>query len=196
MTIAAAGYILRVPPDRRQLLLDEAEDGGSFYRSAPFVAEPVARFEHSRRAPLVVFASFEDGKITHIADGKRGVSAGTGLARLSMQELKELVRPVSFEELVDGVAARVRRHLKLRLESGGLLPPKTLGAFVDRIIELDGSVGGRLARFSEPIRKGIELPESDVIRWPCGRFAGADRWRGRQNIGVRRTGADCATRLI
>jgi 2-hydroxychromene-2-carboxylate isomerase len=26
---------------------------------------------------------------------------------------------------------------------------------------------------SEPIRKGIESPESDVIRCPCGRFAGA-----------------------
>lgn len=155
MTIAAAGYILRVPSDRRQLLLDEAEYGGSFYRSSPSVAEPVARFDHSRRAPLVVFASFEDGKITHIADGKRGGSAGTGLARLNMQELKELVRPVNFEELVDGVSARVRRHLKLRLESGGLLPPKTLGAFVDRIIELDASVGGRLARFSDRRRDAL-----------------------------------------
>jgi hypothetical protein len=49
---------------------------------------------------------------------------------------------------------------------------------------------------SEPIRKGFESPESDVIRWSCGRFAGADGWFGRQSIGVRRIGAGCATRLI
>ena len=58
-------------------------------------------------------------------------------------------------------------------------------------------VGTDHARASvlEPIRKGIESPESDVIRCSCGRFAGADGWRGRQSIGVRRIGADCATRL-
>ena len=78
MSIKAAGYVLHVPPDRRELLLEEAEHGGSYYRSAPSVAEPVPTFQHSRRAPLVVFASFEDGKVTHIADGKRGISAGTG----------------------------------------------------------------------------------------------------------------------
>jgi phage gp37-like protein len=47
----------------------------------------------------------------------------------------------------------------------------------------------------EPIRKGVESPESDVIRCFCGRFAGAGRWRGRQSIDERRTGVDCATRL-
>ena len=59
MSIQAAGYVLNVPPDRRELLLEEAEHGGSYYSSDPFVAEPVPAFHHSRRAPLVVFASFE-----------------------------------------------------------------------------------------------------------------------------------------
>jgi hypothetical protein len=111
MSIAAAGYVLKVPIDRRELLLREAESGGSFYRSSPFVAEPVPRFEHSRRAPLVVFASFEDRKITHIADGKRGTSAGTGLVRLNMQDLKPLSRPMDFDELKSGVPKRVQAHL-------------------------------------------------------------------------------------
>ena len=74
MSIEAAGYVLVVPPERRELLLEEAEHGGSYYRSAPSVAEPVLRFQHSRRASLIVFASFEDGKVTHIADGKKGNS--------------------------------------------------------------------------------------------------------------------------
>ena len=76
MSIKAAGYVLNVPPARRELLLEDPEHGGFYYRSAPYVAEPVPTFQHSRRAPLVVFASFEDGKVTHIADGKRGTSAG------------------------------------------------------------------------------------------------------------------------
>lgn len=155
MSIAAAGYVLKVPSERREVLLNEAENGGSFYRSTPFVAEPVPNFDHSRRAPLVVFASFDDGKITHIADGKRGASAGTGLARLNMQDLKPLARPIPFEELKSGVPKRVQAHLERVLSGGGILPPKTLGAFVDRIVELDASVGGRLARFSERRREAL-----------------------------------------
>jgi hypothetical protein len=155
MSIVAAGYVLKVSPVRRGVLLQEAESGGSFYRSTPFIAEPVSTFDHSRRAPLVVFASFEDGKITHIADGRKGISAGTGLVRLKLEDLQALSRPISFEELESGVSARVRPHLKRVLTAGGLLPPKTLGAFVDRVVELDGSVAGRLTRFSERRREAL-----------------------------------------
>jgi len=56
MSIAAAGYILRVPLDRRELLLDEAENGDSFRSAGPFIAEPVPQFNHTRRAPLIIFA--------------------------------------------------------------------------------------------------------------------------------------------
>ena len=147
--MSAGGYILHVPKDRRELLLDEAEHGSSFYRSKPFISEPVPRFDHSRRAPLAVFASFEDGHITHIADGKKGQSAGTGLVRLNLEDLKPLERHVGFNEILDGMSARVARHVKRRLKAGGLLPPKSLGAFVDRITDLDTTVNPRLARYSE-----------------------------------------------
>lgn len=156
MSIAAAGYVLRVPAARRDLLLTEAADSGdSYYSSKPNIAEPVPKFDHSKRAPLVVFASFENGNITHIADGKRGVSAGTGLARLNMQDVQELARPIRFRELESGVSSKVRAHLRRVLKNGGLIPPKTLGALVDRIIELDSSIAGKLARFSERRRKAI-----------------------------------------
>ncbi len=153
MTIAAAGYVLNVPPDRRVILLTEAANGGSFYRSTPFIAEPVPIFEHSRRAPLVVFASFEDRKITHISEGRKGTSAGTGLVRLNMQDLKALTRPITFNELESGVPKRFLAHLKRVLASGGILPPRTFGAFVDRILELDASLSEHLARFSESRRE-------------------------------------------
>lgn len=149
MSIKAGGYILRVPDHRRELLLEEAEHGGSFYRSTPSVSEPVPVFDHSPRAPLAVFASFEDGLITHIADGRKGQSAGTGLVRLNLEDLQPLTRRVSFDDVLSGTDRRVRHHLNRRLDEGGLLPPKSLGAFVDRITELDSTIGPRLARFSD-----------------------------------------------
>ena len=153
MSIKAAGYVLNVTPGRRDMLLNESDSGGSYYHSTPYIAEPVPAFKHSRRAPLVVFASFDDQKITHIADGKRGISAGTGLARLNMQNLSSLARPITFDELQSDVPKRILPHLKRVLANGGIIPPKTLGAFVDRIVDLDPSISGRLARYSERRRE-------------------------------------------
>lgn len=146
--VTAGGYILRVPEHRREVLLNEAEHGGSFYRTKPYVSEPVPTFDHSRRAPLAVFASFNGGYITHIADGRKGLSAGTGLVRLNLEDLQPLKRRISFDEILSETDMRVRHHLKRRLDDGGLLPPKSLGAFVDRITELDSSVSPRLIRYS------------------------------------------------
>jgi hypothetical protein len=64
-----------------------------------------------------------------------------------MQNLEALGRPIAFDELKSGVPKRLQAHLERLLAGGGLLPPRTLGAFVDRIMELDPSVGGRLTRF-------------------------------------------------
>lgn len=147
--VRAGGYILHVPKHRRELLLYETEHGDSDYRSKPYVSEPVPTFDHSRRAPLVVFAAFEDGLITHIADGRKGQSAGTNLVRLNLEDLQPLNRQIAFDEILSATDGRVRHHLKNRLEQGGILPPKSLGAFVDRITELDSSVSPRLARLSD-----------------------------------------------
>ncbi len=146
--VMAGGYILLVPESRRELLLEAAEFGESFYSTNPSVSEPVPSFKHSKNAPLVVFAAFEDGYITHIADGRKGQYAGTGLVRLYLEELQPLQHPIPFNELLSGTDIRVRRHLKQRFDQGGLLPPKTLGCFVGRITELDPSIDHRLTRFS------------------------------------------------
>ena len=158
--VAAGGYILQVPEHRRELLLFEAEHGDSFFWNKPHVAEPVPTFDHSRRAPLAVFASFEDGSITHIADGKKGRSAGTGLVRLNLEDLQPLERSAAFDEILSKMDKRVRRHLQRRFDQGGLLPPKTLSAFVNLITELDASVGPRLARFSARRARTLERLDS------------------------------------
>jgi hypothetical protein len=145
--IGAAAYILNVPKERREVLLDQ--DRHSLWRRESTVAEPVPRFDHSRRAPLIVLGCFDDNTITHIGDGRKGASAGTDLVRLNMTSIQELRRPIRFEELVERAPLRVRSHLARLLAAGGKLPPKTLGATVDILLGLEPDLSGRLARFSE-----------------------------------------------
>ncbi|MFN9800161.1 MAG: hypothetical protein ACK54P_09105 [Bacteroidota bacterium] len=149
----AAAYILKVPESRREILLEQVS--GGYYSDAPSVAEPVARFNHSKRAPLIVFACFEDDAITHLAQGSRGAYAGTGLVRLDMSGIELLIRPIRFSELTERAPARFRLHFDKTLESGGILPPRTLGALVDIVLALQPELATRLARFSERREKQI-----------------------------------------
>ncbi len=73
--ITAAAYILKVPDSRHEVLL--GEDATGWHSEVPSVGEPVARFTHSKRAPLIVFGCFDDNAITHFAAGRKGASAGT-----------------------------------------------------------------------------------------------------------------------
>jgi hypothetical protein len=145
--IAASAYILKVPEGRREILLDE--NVHSIWRGEPTIAEPVPRFDHSRRAPLIVFGCFDDNAITHIADGRKGASAGTGLVRLNMRSLQKLRRPIKFQEIVVRASPRVRSHLSRVFAAGGRLPPKSLGATVDILLGLEPDLSGRFGRFSE-----------------------------------------------
>jgi hypothetical protein len=160
--ISAAAYVLKVPEGRRKILLDDHWSGGRFYSEEPVVGEPVAQFDHSRRAPLIVFASFEDDAITHIADGRKGASAGTGLVRLNMRDIHPLARPIFFSELGSRAPARLRVHINRVLSSGGILPPKSLGAFIDIVLELQPELAAGLARFSQHRKSGISQLTDDA----------------------------------
>jgi hypothetical protein len=146
MAVASA-YVLHVPEGRREIILDRAEENQYFPGAT--AAEPVDRFAHGRNAALIVLASFRGGAITHIANGRKGASAGTGLVRLNMTDFQRLDRPLPFEELVGLVPPKFRAPLRRLLDSGGLLPPKTFRAVVDALTERDPSLVSRIARFSE-----------------------------------------------
>jgi hypothetical protein len=151
--MAASGYILNVPPARGDTLLCAAReaDGGAWAKAA----EPVPRFLHSKRFPLVVFASFESQSVTHIANGRKGSSAGTGLVRLNLEDLQPLKSPIPYAVLLEAIPARLRQHLRRVFENGGIIPPKTLGAMVDAITKLDDTIAPRLSRFSDQRRERI-----------------------------------------
>jgi hypothetical protein len=155
--ISAAAYVLKVPEGRREILLPgsafhSAEEYAAiwheFWTAGESVAEPVPVFDHSRRAPLIVLGSFDEGMLTHVGDGRKGASAGTGLIRLNMTELQPLARPIPFDDLVSLAPARLQKHLRRTFENGGKLPPKSLGAVIDALLALEPSLSDRLQRFS------------------------------------------------
>ncbi len=148
--MSAAAYLLKVPAHRREILLEEDYGFGRYFSDdSPPAGEPVPRFDHSRRAPLIVFACFADDAITHIAEGRKGTGAGRGLVVLNMRALQPLSRPIAFRELLERAPSRLTVHLRRVLSAGGKLPPKSLGAVVDIVLALQPDLGPRLARFSE-----------------------------------------------
>jgi hypothetical protein len=145
--IASSGYVLRVPKDRRAILLDRGRP--YYFSSEASVAEPVPRFGHSSHAPLIVFCCFEKDAITHIADGRKGASAGTGLVRLNLTSLEPLPEPIKFRALLKRTPARLRAHLEEVLFGGGRIPPKTFAATIDAMLSVEPALSKRLSRFSE-----------------------------------------------
>jgi hypothetical protein len=87
---AASAYMLHVPENRREIILDRAEKNRYF----PAASATVERFAHGRNAALIVLACLRDGMITHIANGRKGAPAGTGLVRLNMTDFLRLNRPI------------------------------------------------------------------------------------------------------
>ena len=134
-------YVLNVSADRGELLFQTASE----HWERP-VSEPVPKFSVPGQTPILVFASFHEGHITHIADGRRGPRAGTGLLQLNMRDLDELTRPVPFSEIAGQVPAGVRSHLLRYFRSGGVLPAKTRDAFIAFMVQTDDTVADRTSR--------------------------------------------------
>jgi hypothetical protein len=138
----ANGYVLNVARTRREALLDAQ-------RFDPGVAEAVPEFTHSRSHPLICFVGFEDGAITHLALGRRGVRAGTGLRRLNLQDLTPFKTPVRHDAVLARIPNRLKAHVAKRFESGGPLPPGSFGAVVEAVRELLPESNVLIDRFSE-----------------------------------------------
>lgn len=150
--VQAAGYVLRVSGDRAEVLTGDQDYWG--VGSVP--VEPVDYFVHSRRAPLVVFGMFGGRKITHLAAGRRGQRAGTGLSKLALHDLTELDKPITPSALLKEVEPRFRKRLDAALSGGGLLPAGTFKATVAAIVRLSPKLREPLARYSQTRRERIQ----------------------------------------
>lgn len=143
----AGGYIL-VLDEGRSEVFRESIDELRF-------AEPVPEFSHSRHRPLVCFVEGVPGVITHLARGRRGYAAGTGLRRLNLTDIHTLEKPISVKDIAGSVSGRVRAPLEDRLMYGGLVPPKSFEALTEAAIRLAPETARILGRFTEGRQRRI-----------------------------------------
>lgn len=136
----ASGFAV-ILPKNRIATLHECIAG-----EQPF-AEPVTDFQHSRNLPLICFI-VSARKITHIAMGRRGARAGTGLRRLNLDRAETLPVPVSVRRIINKLPRRNVASAGKRLKYGGLLTEKGFVAVTEAICKLAPEASSLLDRFS------------------------------------------------
>lgn len=154
MASAANGLFLKLASNRKQIFEAGVAEYGRF-------SEPVDDFDHSRNAALICFV-FTDGKLTHIAKAKKGLSAGTELRRLNLTEVTQLDAAISSRALLSKVPKRFHKSLSKRLDGGGLLSPKSFVHVVDAVRQLSSYNAALLDRFSKARQDLLKKLSSDV----------------------------------
>jgi hypothetical protein len=144
-----AGYVLLLSKRRIGLFQSSAK------MPDPSFAEAVPEFEHSRTASLVCFVCAASGQITHLAQGARGMQAGTNQRRLNLTAIHSLRNPVGIDALTKGVGHEIRRFVERGFTEGGLLTGKSFDAVVSILSSLSPELRDLLARYSADRRERI-----------------------------------------
>ena len=137
-------YILTVSPARGEELIHAADHWG------PTVVQPVQYFSRPTRSPFIVFTSFQSGAITHIANGERGLRAGTNMVQLRMNDLERLAWPIESSAALDAVSSRLRTHLARYFDRSGFLPRQTSKSFIAFMRKTDPKDDERLKQLQRP----------------------------------------------
>lgn len=143
----ATGFVLHLSPERYSIFEDCINEG------LPFT-EPVPDFSHSRQVPLICFV-LVNGALTHIALGRRGARAGTGLQRLNLKQIEALTQSVPGQRILENLPKRLKASVEKRLTAGGMLTEKGFDAVVDAVRKLTSDAGKLLDRFSKVRRERI-----------------------------------------
>jgi len=138
-------YVLRLDKARAEVFADALNESGLF-------AEAVPSFSHSRNVPLVCFIVGSQGRITHIASGRRGANAGTQQSRLNVNDVESLKTRLTVQKVINGVPARNRKVVADRFRNGGLLTPKAFDEVIDLIVRLAPETGKSIDRFTKTTR--------------------------------------------
>lgn len=138
-------FILKMPSHRYELFLSNAE-------WAEYFTEPVPEFKHSGNLPLICLVMNPNGIITHISKSRKGSSGGTALRKVTLLDTEKLDTPISLEGVLEKVPKKTRRYAANRVNSGGVLPPKTSEGFIDALLELYPETESMLARFGKLYR--------------------------------------------
>lgn len=153
----AAGYVLLLN-NRRAAVFQASTQGPD-----PSFAEAVPEFEHSRTSALVCFICTAAEQITHLADGARGLRAGTIQRWLNLTAICALKNPVKIDTVLRVLDGKFRRFVEPALREGGLLTLKSFEALVEILSEISPELRELLARYSATRRQLIaQLSDAEV----------------------------------
>lgn len=141
------GYVLQLSPDRYSIFEDCISEGFAF-------TEPVPDFNHSRQVPLICFVLVK-GVLTHIALGRRGARAGTGLQRLNLKQIEVLAKGIPKKRILELLPKRLKAPVESRFTANGMLTEKGFDAVVDAVRKLTSDAGNLLDRFNKVRRERI-----------------------------------------
>ncbi len=144
----ANGFIVRLSQAREKIFHEALHERG-------FFAEAVNKFDHSRSLPLICFIVNSDGIITHIARGRRGMSAGTAQSRLNVEDITPLTTMLTVSDIIEGVPNRNRKPVENRFLNGGLLTPRAFEEVIDLVALLAQETKSSLDRFSKNTRQRV-----------------------------------------
>ncbi|MBO9195954.1 hypothetical protein J5277_17770 [Rhizobium sp. 16-449-1b] len=148
-------FVLKLTRDREIVFRDALDE-------MEFFAEAVPSFSHSRNAPLVCFVVNSRGRISHIANGRRGVNAGTYQSRLNLSDIEALQTRLTAQDIIDGVPARNRKAVQERFKHGGLLSPKAFEEVVDLVARRAPETARSIDRFSKSTRRRLAQLNSET----------------------------------
>ncbi len=147
------GYVVR---------LDEQREEAFKNNSYESFGEPVTEFSHSRNIPLICFVINSQNILTHLALGRRGNLAGTGIRRLNLNDIFKLTTVVRVNQLVDHAPNRIKKNFNQKLESGGLIPPKGFEYLLHEISKKAPETASILSRYNEARERRIKALPAKV----------------------------------
>ena len=100
--------------------------------------------------------------MTHIARGRRGVSAGTQQSRLNAEDIFAVRSLVSVNDIVNGVPSRIRKVVDDRFRYGGLLSPKAFQETIDLFLRLAPDTSEQIIRFTKSMREHLDRLSPEV----------------------------------
>lgn len=124
--------------------------------------EPVPEFSYSRNIPLICFVVNEINLLTHIALGKRGNLSGTDLRRLNLHDIFKLTSPIEITSLATNAPNKIKKKVSEKLNSTGLVPPKTFEYLVDEIRTMAPETDMVLSKYSKSRVKRLESLPTEV----------------------------------
>lgn len=119
-------------------------------------SEPVSEFDYSRNIPLICFIMNHSGLITHIGLGSRGMSAGTDLRKLNIEDIYELKSPVLAIEIANLSAPKVKYNISFKVKHGGLLTRVSFEEFLKYFLEKAPDVVPILGKYTEERSRRID----------------------------------------